>query len=259
MSAVRRANVASSLAVLMKSGCSLEQAKLVASDIIRSRGSHLRNKGGVVERSLLEAADSVLRNSEAVQDTNPSYTSAPEVNTDAKNIKFPPASKYSTYLQCTTDLATNYSADKNIADQYCRQVNADEGQSGPSSFHGGQRRTIKRSGNYSSADGVSGGKFRSVTKIPAKGTLKKASVETPPAWSVAVFSGNPPNLGTGESSLKSASDKSYLETISSISIGDTLERHQNIREAISAERDQTRLKQASTVPKHLLCYASDLI
>jgi hypothetical protein len=99
MADVRRHNVAAAITVLMRSGCSLNQAKVVASEIIKSRSSQIFRKNGVIEKSLLEAADEVLTNAgvksaaedtswvETVQPDNKSYTdTGDKVTSTSKDI-----------------------------------------------------------------------------------------------------------------------------------------------------------------------------
>jgi hypothetical protein len=79
----------------------------------------------LMEISAISVANSVRRAkakaAETIQDTNPSYVSAP-VNPNAKNISIPDPSTYPTYEACARDMVSSYGLSQNDSVTYCKSI-----------------------------------------------------------------------------------------------------------------------------------------
>lgn len=105
---------------------------------LNAKEQHTANKIKLVR--VIKAANQLLAryNATPVVDTNPSYVHAPIPN--AKNTKLPDPSLYLSYSGCVSDLTQNLRVDKSVAENHCKSVNPDSGQSGPSETKSGIRK-----------------------------------------------------------------------------------------------------------------------
>ena len=109
----KRIAVASILNSLVKYGASMDQASAIASVVMKSRPSTIQNASdGKLKNMFLKAADAII-------DSNPSYVSKPEVNSDAKTLVSEP-SEYQSYAMCVSDLTDNYKVNSSDASEHQR-------------------------------------------------------------------------------------------------------------------------------------------
>lgn len=111
--------------------------KGMSKEVRRKNAIHVMKRIAAKQSQNLKQALGLIDLNTSEQRTYPekkyedSYTKAPQTTSTAKNITLPDPSKYESYSQCVDDLTTNYSVDKNISAEFCKQVNPDADMSRP--------------------------------------------------------------------------------------------------------------------------------
>jgi hypothetical protein len=223
-------------------------AKRVVADILKSNNG-VRSSNNTQRNWLIRNAEDILKRTyPEYTDKNvvdKSYSKGPDASfgKGPYNIKLPDPSSFSSYSDCvdrlTSDPPDGLNIDRGVAEQHCRSINPDAGQSGPSKTTAGD-------------DGSSYVGRKTKTLIPPKGTIT-------PAWASSILDAEAikPTAPIAARNVKSASSNyNYNQAIYNTSISDILAERNSLKES-----KRSRLLQAShsEIPAHVRATCSDLI
>jgi hypothetical protein len=108
----------------------LKIATSVVHDLLNTSGNSLDKMQNIREKNHLLRIGQMLVGQQSRPDEWPATTNTTNAPSLSRE-KIPPASTYESYSACVNDLTTNYRASQPVAENYCKSVNADPGQSGP--------------------------------------------------------------------------------------------------------------------------------